>query len=235
MGSAPTRSRRCCRGSTTRPERGRAFHVRHLQPAGRPRRAHRRGQGHRRRLRPHPLPRRLALGLDDHPQAASRRGRRRALPLRRRRRVRAPARGRRAPRVGRRARPGQVRHPARAGRRRAGRRGARRCWRSTCRAPARCASGCPRRCSCSSRRRAGTSWSAGWSAGAPRPRRSARRRLATAREELAAQREFDVTIVNDDVRRASEELVSLMRAPSSWRRRAGSDPVTTPTNPTERD
>ena len=37
-------------------------------------------------------------------------------------------------------------------------------------------------------------------------------RLATARQELAAQEEFDVTIVNDDVHRASEELVSLIRA-----------------------
>jgi guanylate kinase len=37
-------------------------------------------------------------------------------------------------------------------------------------------------------------------------------RLATARQELAAQPEFDVTIVNDNVQRASEELVSLMRA-----------------------
>lgn len=38
------------------------------------------------------------------------------------------------------------------------------------------------------------------------------RRLATARTEMAAQSEFDVVIVNDDVRRASEELVSLMRS-----------------------
>ena len=38
------------------------------------------------------------------------------------------------------------------------------------------------------------------------------RRLETARVELAAQREFDVTIVNDDVRRAARELVSLMRS-----------------------
>jgi len=37
-------------------------------------------------------------------------------------------------------------------------------------------------------------------------------RLTTARLELAAQREFDVTIVNDNVQRASEELVSLMNA-----------------------
>jgi guanylate kinase len=36
------------------------------------------------------------------------------------------------------------------------------------------------------------------------------RRLATAREELAAEQEFDVTIVNDDVPRAARELVTLM-------------------------
>ena len=38
-------------------------------------------------------------------------------------------------------------------------------------------------------------------------------RLATARVELAAVSEFDVTVLNDDVRRAAEELVSLMRNP----------------------
>jgi guanylate kinase len=38
------------------------------------------------------------------------------------------------------------------------------------------------------------------------------RRLASARRELASQSEFDEVIVNDDVRRASEELVSLMRS-----------------------
>ncbi len=37
-------------------------------------------------------------------------------------------------------------------------------------------------------------------------------RLDTAKRELASAEEFDVTIVNDDVRRASEELVSLMRS-----------------------
>lgn len=36
------------------------------------------------------------------------------------------------------------------------------------------------------------------------------RRLATARLELAAEDEFDVTIVNDDVRRATDELVHCM-------------------------
>ncbi len=38
------------------------------------------------------------------------------------------------------------------------------------------------------------------------------RRLQTARDEVAAASEFDLVIVNDDVRRASEELVSWMRA-----------------------
>jgi guanylate kinase len=38
------------------------------------------------------------------------------------------------------------------------------------------------------------------------------RRLSSARAELAAQSEFDEVIVNNDVRRASEELVSLMRS-----------------------
>jgi guanylate kinase len=60
-------------------------------------------------------------------------------------------------------------------------------------------------------------------------------RLATARQELAARREFDVSIVNDDVRRASEELVSLMRAPSSTAPHDGQRPVMTPPHPTKRD
>lgn len=37
-------------------------------------------------------------------------------------------------------------------------------------------------------------------------------RLRTAEVEMAAAGEFDVVIVNDDVRRAAEELVSLMRS-----------------------
>jgi guanylate kinase len=36
------------------------------------------------------------------------------------------------------------------------------------------------------------------------------RRLETAKIELAAESEFDVTVVNDDVKRAADELVSLM-------------------------
>jgi guanylate kinase len=41
------------------------------------------------------------------------------------------------------------------------------------------------------------------------------RRLDTARAELAAEAEFDVTIVNDDVRAAAQRLVALLRRPSA--------------------
>ncbi len=40
------------------------------------------------------------------------------------------------------------------------------------------------------------------------------RRLATAREELAAETEFDVTIVNHEVGDAGEELVALLSSPT---------------------
>src|SRR5204862_544049 len=40
------------------------------------------------------------------------------------------------------------------------------------------------------------------------------RRLFTARQELAAEKEFDFTIVNDDVSRATEELVHCMGLPT---------------------
>ncbi len=41
------------------------------------------------------------------------------------------------------------------------------------------------------------------------------RRLETAKVELAAEREFDVTVVNTEVHRAGEELVTLMLEPSA--------------------
>jgi guanylate kinase len=41
------------------------------------------------------------------------------------------------------------------------------------------------------------------------------RRLRTARQELAAEPEFDVTIVNTEIPAAGEELVRLMLGPSS--------------------
>lgn len=40
------------------------------------------------------------------------------------------------------------------------------------------------------------------------------RRLATARAELAAESEFDHVVVNDDVRRATDEVVTLMGLPT---------------------
>lgn len=45
------------------------------------------------------------------------------------------------------------------------------------------------------------------------------RRLATARQELAAESEFDVTIVNHAVNDAAEELVALMSSPVDIGRR----------------
>ena len=39
------------------------------------------------------------------------------------------------------------------------------------------------------------------------------RRLATARIELAAASEFDHVIINDDVQRAADELMSVMDVP----------------------
>jgi guanylate kinase len=41
-----------------------------------------------------------------------------------------------------------------------------------------------------------------------------RRRLAHAREEMAAEPEFDVTIVNDSVVRAADQLVGLLGSPA---------------------
>ena len=41
------------------------------------------------------------------------------------------------------------------------------------------------------------------------------RRLLTARQEMAAEAEFDATIVNSDVTAAGEELVKLLRSPPS--------------------
>ena len=40
-----------------------------------------------------------------------------------------------------------------------------------------------------------------------------RQRLDQARIELASEAEFDVTIVNDEVERAAEELVRLIQSP----------------------
>lgn len=50
------------------------------------------------------------------------------------------------------------------------------------------------------------------------------RRLETAVQELAAEPEFDATVVNTDVRSAAEELVRLMRSTADLRR----EPTPTP-------
>jgi guanylate kinase len=47
------------------------------------------------------------------------------------------------------------------------------------------------------------------------------RRLRTAEVEMAAEAEFDVSIVNDDVRRATDELVSWMGLTTASRTRRG--------------
>jgi guanylate kinase len=56
------------------------------------------------------------------------------------------------------------------------------------------------------------------------------RRLDTARLELAAEKEFDVTIVNDDVHRATDELVHWMGLGRS--NGPSSDASTSPSNTT---
>ena len=91
----------------------------------------------------------------------------------------------------------------------------RRFWRSTSRAPARSASGCRTRLMCFL---APPSWEelerrlVGRGTEGPEERE---RRLATARTELAAEPEFDVTIVNTDVETACQELVDLFRSGTS--------------------
>ena len=51
-------------------------------------------------------------------------------------------------------------------------------------------------------------------------------RLQTARDELAAEREFDVTVVNAEIHQAGEELVALMTHPRSHGHRRGAPPDT---------
>ena len=82
------------------------------------------------------------------------------------------------------------------------------CSRSRSRARARSARRCPRRSRSSSRRRRG---GAAHAAGRPRHRRgrAGGAPAETAREELAAQREFAHVVVNDRLEDAAEELEGL--------------------------
>ena len=169
------------------------------------------GKGTRRGRHPRAPPRGLDLGLRHHPAAAAGRG------------ATASTTGSSPTRSSTGWSPSDdllewavvhgaapLRHPARARSSWRWPPAARRCSRSTSRARARCARRCPRRSSSSWRRRRGRSWSAGWSAAAPRTRRSGSAGWPRAREELAAEPEFDVIIVNREVHAAAEELVALM-------------------------
>ena len=113
----------------------------------------------------------ISVSATTRPPRPGRAGRR-ALLVRRRRRVRRDDRARRPARVGGRPQGGPLRHPAPAGRGGAGRGPPGDAGDRPPGRPAGARDACRRRCSSSSSRRRGTSWSAGWSAGAPRPRRS---------------------------------------------------------------
>ena len=136
----------------------------------------------------------LRLGLGDHPTAATRRGRRRALPVRLRARVRRADRRRTTllewAVVHGRHRYGTPRAPVLAALAAGPRR---RCWRSICRAPARSGPTGRTRASSSWPRRPGRSWSVGWSAGAPRPPSSGTRRLDTAPGRAGRRRRSSTT------------------------------------------
>ena len=132
-----------------------------------------------------------------------------------RRRVRAAGRRRRAAGVGR-----VRRQPATAPRARRSRPGStpgsRCCWRSTCRAPARSARAMPE---AQLVFLAPPSWDElerrligrGTDDADDDPTTA----LEHAREELAAEPEFDVTVVNDFVEQAADELVGLLGSPTS--------------------
>ena len=61
---------------------------------------------------------------------------------------------------------------------------------------------------CSSPRRASRSWSGGCAPGAARP--ATDQRPAGQSDELAAEPEFDVTVVNDDLETAAREVVEIV-------------------------
>jgi guanylate kinase len=89
-------------------------------------------------------------------------------------------------------------------------RACRRCSRSSCRAPARCAPRCPTRSWCSWHPPSFDELARRLTArhGGPRPVRA---RLDLARIEMAAEDEFDVVVVNDDLEAAADRLVALLQ------------------------
>ena len=90
--------------------------------------------------------------------------------------------------------------------------GTRSCSRSRSRARARSASRCPRRCRSSSRRRREEALRARLVGRGTDPPEQVAARLATAREELAAQGEFAHVVVNDRLEDASDALEEAVRA-----------------------
>ena len=164
----------------------------------------RRRQEHRRGAPARPASRGLAVRVRHHPRAATRRGRRRALPLRERRGVRRDGRARRAAGVGRVRRATPTARRARPSR-------------STSTAGVPCsgdraqgarqvtASHAAMRCSCSSSPPRGRSWCAGGRPSAPpRPADASSAASRWPRSSWPPSREFDVTIVNDDVEAVCE-------------------------------
>lgn len=95
------------------------------------------------------------------------------------------------------------------------------CWRSTCRAPARSGSPWRRPTWSSWPRRAGTSWSMRLTGRGTEAPEVIERRLEAAGVELAAEKEFDVTLVNTSVEDVSRELLALMLHRSGERNTSG--------------
>ena len=99
--------------------------------------------------------------------------------------------------------------------------GSRCCWRSSWRVPGRSGRPCRRRCWCSLTPPSWEVWQRGWSAGGPRTRGRSPGGWP-GRVELAAATEFDVVLVNDDVRAGA--AISLGSTCSTVRLKS-SDPI----------
>ena len=175
-------------------------------------------QGHGRRRGARAVPAGLGVGVVHHPGAAAGGAGRRAIPLRRPRRVRADDR---TP-ASCSSRPSSpATSTARRGRRCSSgwRPASRRCWRSSCRAPDRCARRMP---DAQLVFLAPPSWpelERRLIGRGTEERERDRRRLDPARVEMAAEGEFDAVVVNDDVGRAAAELVDCMIERAAARRR----------------
>ena len=153
--------------------------------------------------------------------AARGRGRRPRLPVRRPGGLRRADRPRRAARMGRDPRrPAAVRHARAPPSRRRSTPAGPCSWRSTCRAPARSRRRCPSRSPSSSRRRRSTSWSGGCAPAAPRPTPSSPAGSRRRARRWPPAHEFDVVVVNDDLRAVVGRLVDLLVGPGSRGRSA---------------